>query len=311
MWRSAQAGSGDIRPEETIGLTIAGVHRCDPDTGGRLANIVGDLAEQEAQLPRDPYKPTYQTVDLLGIVSSHIGTPDGMMSTRTASEIIRHEPGLAVLVQGEPDRAEYQVTLGGSSWAPYRGVHDVASYLDAIATLDPESRPGKPDSPVQSDSSTQQPAPTGASSVTEQQPHKPKTRFQIFVSSTYTDLIDERQAVNQALLSMGKCIPAGMELFAGSSKPPWNLITQALDDTDYLILILGSRYGDIAPGEKLSYTEREYEYARSLDIPVIPFLSTTDRLVLPDTMDTYEGAAELREVPGTNEEVSLPQVVED
>ena len=35
-------------------------------------------------------------------------------------------------------------------------------------------------------------------------------RYQVFVSSTFTDLIDERRAVMQALLELN-CIPAGME----------------------------------------------------------------------------------------------------
>ena len=35
-------------------------------------------------------------------------------------------------------------------------------------------------------------------------------RYQVFVSSTFTDLADERRAVMQALLELN-CIPAGME----------------------------------------------------------------------------------------------------
>lgn len=37
-------------------------------------------------------------------------------------------------------------------------------------------------------------------------------RYQVFVSSTYTDLKDERSAIFQTLMEMD-CIPAGMELF--------------------------------------------------------------------------------------------------
>lgn len=37
-------------------------------------------------------------------------------------------------------------------------------------------------------------------------------RYQVFVSSTYTDLKEERQHVIQVLTEMG-CVPAGMELF--------------------------------------------------------------------------------------------------
>jgi len=37
-------------------------------------------------------------------------------------------------------------------------------------------------------------------------------KFQVFVSSTYIDLVDERQAAVEAILNAGY-IPAGMELF--------------------------------------------------------------------------------------------------
>ena len=37
-------------------------------------------------------------------------------------------------------------------------------------------------------------------------------RYQIFISSTYSDLKDERTKVMQTIMSLD-CIPAGMELF--------------------------------------------------------------------------------------------------
>ena len=43
-----------------------------------------------------------------------------------------------------------------------------------------------------------------------------KKMYQVFVSSTYEDLIDERIKVLNALLSFS-CIPAGMELFSAGS----------------------------------------------------------------------------------------------
>ena len=43
------------------------------------------------------------------------------------------------------------------------------------------------------------------------------TKFQIFVSSTYIDLTDERQAAVEAILKAGH-IPAGMELFTAGDE---------------------------------------------------------------------------------------------
>ena len=62
-------------------------------------------------------------------------------------------------------------------------------------------------------------------------------RYQVFVSSTYKDLVAERQQVTEQLLRI-RCIPSGMELFTASGLPPWDVIASALDTTDYMILIL-------------------------------------------------------------------------
>ena len=62
-------------------------------------------------------------------------------------------------------------------------------------------------------------------------------RYQVFVSSTYDDLQDERKEVMQALLELD-CIPAGMELFPASSEDQWSLIKRVIDDCDYYFFML-------------------------------------------------------------------------
>ncbi len=61
-------------------------------------------------------------------------------------------------------------------------------------------------------------------------------RYQVFVSSTFTDLIKERQQVTRTLLEMD-CIPAGMELFPASNDDQLTLIKIVNDDSDYYLLI--------------------------------------------------------------------------
>lgn len=95
-------------------------------------------------------------------------------------------------------------------------------------------------------------------------------RYQVFVSSTYADLQEERQEVMQALLELD-CIPAGMELFPAANEDQWTLIKQVIDDCDYYIVILGGRYGSIGP-DGHSYTEMEYRYAVDSGKPVIAFV---------------------------------------
>jgi hypothetical protein len=87
-----------------------------------------------------------------------------------------------------------------------------------------------------------------------------KKKLQVFVSSTYTDLLAERQAVVEAILRAGH-IPAGMELFAAGNESQLETIRRWIDDSDVFMLILGGRYGSIEPTSSKSYTELEYEYA--------------------------------------------------
>lgn len=95
-------------------------------------------------------------------------------------------------------------------------------------------------------------------------------RYQVFISSTFTDLHEPRQEVMQALLELD-CIPAGMELFPAANDDQWTLIKRVIDDCDYYIVIIGGRYGSIGPNGK-SFTQMEYEYALEQGKPVIAFL---------------------------------------
>lgn len=69
-------------------------------------------------------------------------------------------------------------------------------------------------------------------------------KYQIFISSTYTDLIDERRLIIDALLKMD-FIPAGMEMFVASNTEQFKVITKVIDLCDYYLLIIGKRYGTI------------------------------------------------------------------
>ena len=91
-------------------------------------------------------------------------------------------------------------------------------------------------------------------------------KFQVFISSTYTDLIQERETVVSAILESGH-IPAGMELFK-SGKAQMETIKKWIDDSDIYLLILGSRYGSIDKETGKSYTQLEYEYALEKNIPI-------------------------------------------
>lgn len=92
-------------------------------------------------------------------------------------------------------------------------------------------------------------------------------RLQVFISSTYSDLIEERQAAVEAILVAGH-IPAGMELFTAGDEGQMEVIKQWIDESDVYLLILGGRYGSIEPKSGKSYSHLEYEYACSRNIPL-------------------------------------------
>lgn len=66
-------------------------------------------------------------------------------------------------------------------------------------------------------------------------------KYQIFISSTYKDLIEARSKVRDAILSMMH-FPVGMEMFNAADEEQWEIIQETIDSSDYYVLILGQRY---------------------------------------------------------------------
>jgi len=104
-----------------------------------------------------------------------------------------------------------------------------------------------------------------------------KRKLQVFISSTYTDLLNERQAAVSAILKAGH-IPAGMELFTAGDKSQMDTIKEWIDESDVYMLILGGRYGSIESSSGISYTELEYDYAVEQGKPVFAVVITESAL---------------------------------
>jgi len=92
-------------------------------------------------------------------------------------------------------------------------------------------------------------------------------RYQVFISSTFTDLIEERNAIIGSLLN-AKYIPSSMELFSASNDEQFEYIKKIIDTCDYYVLIVGACYGTINSTTNVSFTEQEYDYAVSKNIPI-------------------------------------------
>jgi Domain of unknown function (DUF4062) len=103
-------------------------------------------------------------------------------------------------------------------------------------------------------------------------------KYQIFISSTYLDLVQERRSVLGAILDLGH-IPSGMELFSAADEEQFSYIKRIIDESDYYILVTGGRYGSIDQ-EGISYTEKEYDYAYGKSIPILAFLHENINTIL-------------------------------
>ncbi|MDR1464668.1 MAG: DUF4062 domain-containing protein, partial [Oscillospiraceae bacterium] len=87
-------------------------------------------------------------------------------------------------------------------------------------------------------------------------------RYQVFISSTYDDLKDQRFQILRALLKDGDYIPVGMESFPASGDDQFECIKEYIDASDYYIVIIAGRYGT-PTSDGVSYTEKEFDYAEA------------------------------------------------
>jgi Domain of unknown function (DUF4062) len=95
-------------------------------------------------------------------------------------------------------------------------------------------------------------------------------KYQIFISSTFSDLQEERQLAIKAILDPDH-IPSGMEAFPAIDMAQFEYIKKVIDECDYYLLIIGARYGS-TDSDGVSFTEREFDYAVSKGKTVIALL---------------------------------------
>lgn len=73
-------------------------------------------------------------------------------------------------------------------------------------------------------------------------------------------------------------------MFSAGDEEQWEIIKDTIDSSDYYILIIAHRYGS-KTNEGISYTEKEYQYAKSKGIPILAFIIDNEVLVKPDYME--------------------------
>jgi Domain of unknown function (DUF4062) len=114
------------------------------------------------------------------------------------------------------------------------------------------------------------------------------------VSSTFTDLQEERRLVSNSLAKAGY-IAAGMELFPATDQDQFEYIKRIIDRSDYYVVITAGRYGSTA-SDGVSYTEKEFEYAKQKGIPVLALLHANPGSLASDKCEQSDiGRAKLKQ----------------
>lgn len=90
----------------------------------------------------------------------------------------------------------------------------------------------------------------------------------VFVSSTYMDMRDEREVAKNAIDRVKHLKFSGMEFFANDPDSPLGLSLQRLAQCQVYVGIFGDRYGS-------GITEKEYKAARELKMPIFVFIKET------------------------------------
>jgi len=109
--------------------------------------------------------------------------------------------------------------------------------------------------------------------------------MKIFISSTYEDLKEAREEAIRYIDRIGHSV--AMEKFFASSHQSKDVCLRKLQECDAIILILGFKYGSVDKGEGISFTEIEYNTAKTLGLPVFVFLKQgPDGTWRPDEFDS-------------------------
>src|SRR5436853_592668 len=98
------------------------------------------------------------------------------------------------------------------------------------------------------------------------------TSPRVFVSSTFTDLVEYRQAVRDAIRQLGG-VDISMEHFgARDERPKDECLRLIAEESDFFVGVYAHRYGYVPEGDNLSITEAEYDAATSAGLPRLIYI---------------------------------------
>ena len=107
---------------------------------------------------------------------------------------------------------------------------------------------------------------------------KSERKYQVFISSTFRDLSDQRRMVMNAVVDRGH-MPIALERFPATDNAVPSVINKSIAASQIYIVILGYRYGAIVKGREISFSHLEYENALHQGVVVVPFLLTKSEVI--------------------------------
>ena len=92
----------------------------------------------------------------------------------------------------------------------------------------------------------------------------------IFISSTFSDLVDYREAVHAAIHRLENHAD-DMIFWSADERSPDAVSADNVKQADFMVLIVGHKYGSIVSNDTRSFTELEYDTAKANGVPVFAF----------------------------------------
>ena len=122
--------------------------------------------------------------------------------------------------------------------------------------------------------------------------------MKIYVSSTLSDLTEHRAAVRQVMNSLSEggvnFEYTGVEYLSAEPNPPLGTYLHAVQGADFILLLIGWRYGYVPEGSEKSVVELEYEAAVESKLAVLTYLIDDSYPVPPNLVELGQGAIRLR-----------------
>jgi hypothetical protein len=108
--------------------------------------------------------------------------------------------------------------------------------------------------------------------------------FTVFICGTSADLQEERRSVLGAVEALS--LKSGsMEFFGARDPRPLQVCIEEVRASDIIIVIVGHRYGSIAPDTGVSFSEAEYRAAIEVNKPCYVFFKSDDVPLKPREME--------------------------